>query len=54
MQRIFTSYAEQDELKGEALVSMAIVSLEAHLYAEAIPILKKALQYAWKTKNQEL
>ena len=33
---------------------MGQVTLEAHLYAEAVVIFKKALQYAWKTKNHEL
>jgi hypothetical protein len=50
--RLFASYAQLYEVKIEALMQLGVIAVEVHAYSEAMILFKKALQYAWKMRNQ--
>lgn len=39
------------QIKTEALISLGLIAMETKHYSEAIVLLKKALQYSWKTRS---
>jgi hypothetical protein len=50
--RLFASYAKLYQVKIEALSQLGVIAVELRAYAEAMLLFKKAVQYAWKMRNQ--
>lgn len=51
--RVAATYANIPQIKTEALMGLGLVAMNISMYHEAVIILKKNLQYAWDSKNNE-